>query len=421
MNRGMSLNTALPPGAPSRSTWQIWTAAPHRVMFLLGVTQTVLTVAWWLIDLGGRYAGWYAAPSWTVPPGWAHAFLMVYALFPLFVFGFTMTAVPNWTGRRLDRPAWLGTAVPLAAGIALFYAGLVLDRGLAALGVAFMLAGWLTGVFHLARLVAANRAKDKHALGLVVVLCIGAAGVALFGWSLHSGDWRHAEVSRRASMWLFLLPLFMVVSHRLIPFFSSRVIRDYVIYRPRGSLLMLATGCGAHFLLELYALTQWTWLVDFPMAAWVGYLALRWGLTQSFRVKLLSMLHLALVMLAAALAFHGVASLAELLGYPGLFGLGPLHALAIAYFTAMTVAMVSRVSLGHSGRALEADPLTWRCFQAVLAVALIRVVSDFAFLPAGARIGLLLAAAAAWLAVLGPWSARYAPMYLRPRADGKPG
>jgi hypothetical protein len=51
----------------------------------------------------------------------------------------------------------------------------------------------------------------------------------------------------------------------------------------------------------------------------------------------------------------------------------------------------------------------------------IRIASDMTFLPASARAGLLITAALAWLVVFGPWSARYAPVYLRPRADGKPG
>lgn len=412
---------APPPGLPPRSTWDVWTAAPHRVMFLLGVLQIVFTMVWWTIDLAGRYGGWYTPVAWTVPPGWAHAFLMIYTVFPLFVFGFSMTALPNWTGQRLPRAAWMRAAVPLVIGIPLVYIGFATDRLVAAIGVTLVLLAWLLVWRALLGLIWANRGKDKHAFGLLVVLGIGAVGVALFGLSLYSGHWRYADVSRRMGLWLFLLPLFMVVSHRLIPFFSGRIIQNYVMYRPKGSLLFLAAGAITHFTLELNALTAWTWAVDLPMAAWVGWLAVRWGLRGSFRAKLLVMLHLALVMLAVALLLYGIASLAELAGYPALFGYGPMHALAVGYFTATTVAMVSRVSLGHAGRALEADQLTWISFLAVLGVAAIRVASDVALLPWGLRVALLIVAALAWLTVLIPWTARYAPIYLRPRADGKPG
>ncbi|HLU77433.1 MAG TPA: NnrS family protein, partial [Burkholderiales bacterium] len=66
-------------------------------------------------------------------------------------------------------------------------------------------------------------------------------------------------------------------------------------------------------------------------------------------------------------------------------------------------------------------PLTWFCFLAVIGVALIRIAGDIALLPWSLRAGLLVTAAVAWLAVLIPWALRYAPIYLRPRADGKPG
>src|SRR5690606_17714480 len=302
-------DTTPPPGAPARSTWEIWTAAPHRVMFLFGVLQIVVTMAWWLIDLAGRYAGWYTPVAWTVPPGWAHAFLKIYTVFPLFVFGFSMTALPNWTGQRLTRAAWMRAAVPLVIGIPLVYIGFATHRLVAAVGVTLVLVAWLLVWRALLGLIWANRAKDKHAFGLLVVLGLGATGVALFGLSLYTGDWQYADISRRGGMWLFLLPLFMVVSHRLIPFFSGRVIRNYVMYRPKGSLAFLAAGAISHFVLEMNALTAWTWVVDLPMAAWVGYLAFRWGLLGSFRAKLLVMLHLALVMLAIALLLYGIASL----------------------------------------------------------------------------------------------------------------
>lgn len=422
MAQSIKIQRAMPPAsARPSSRWEILTAAPHRVMFLLGVTQIVLSLLWWSIDLLGRYAQFYSAPQWTLPPLYAHAFLMVYAVFPLFVFGFAMTAMPNWTGQKLERRVWVGTGVLCAAGIVLVYAGLACSATAAAGGVLLFLCGWLWGWVALLRLVIANRAKDKHALGLVCMLAVGAVGVALFGLTFATGDWVYGEWARRMGVWLFLLPLFMIVSHRLIPFFSSRIIQNYVAYRPRGSLALPIVGCGGHFALEWFDLYAWTWTVDFPMAAWVGYLALRWGLAKSFRVRLLAMLHASMVALAVALALYGIASLFALAGYPGALGLAPLHALAIGYFGAKTVGMVSRVSLGHSGRALEADTLTWRCFQAMLLVAAVRVLSELSFLPAQLRTVLLILSAAFWLAVFVPWSLHYARIYFLPRADGKAG
>ncbi|HKO88480.1 MAG TPA: NnrS family protein [Burkholderiales bacterium] len=422
MVQPINIHKSVPLAAPGEvGRWRILTAAPHRLMFLLGVTQIVLSLLWWSIDLLGRYAQWYSPIQWSVPSLYAHAFLMMYAVFPLFVFGFTLTSMPMWTKQPVQRGSWVTAGVLFAIGIVVMYVGLALSTIVVAMGVLFYLAGWLVVWGALLGLVVRSRGKDVHAVGIVCLLGVGAVAVGFFAVSLITGDWLFADIARRLGIWLFLLPLFMIVSHRLIPFFSSRIIQDYVMYRPRGSLSLLFVGCCGHVVLEWFDLSMWTWLLDLPMAAWVGYLAYRWGVAHSFRAPLLAMLHSSLVALAIALTLYGIASFAALLGAPGIFGQGPLHALAIGYFAAKTVGMVSRVSLGHSGRALEADPLTWRCFQAVLLVAVLRVVSEMTFIPYHARLVLLLVSAALWLAVLIPWSFTYAKIYFSTRSDGKAG
>ncbi|MGZ8157116.1 MAG: NnrS family protein, partial [Burkholderiales bacterium] len=79
----------------------------------------------------------------------------------------------------------------------------------------------------------------------------------------------------------------------------------------------------------------------------------------------------------------------------------------------MLIAMVSRVSLGHSGRRLEADTLTWVCYFGVIAAALVRAAAEFA--PAQAMGSFMIAAAVLWLTAFGAWAWRYVPMYLAPR------
>lgn len=230
-----------------------------------------------------------------------------------------------------------------------------------------------------------------------------------------------AAASRHAGVWLFLVPLFLTIEHRLVPFFSSRIIEGYAVFRPQWSLPLLMAAAAVHFALELAGARAWLWLVDAPMAAWVAFLAVKWGLKGSFRARLLVMLHLTLVAGAVALALYALDSLATAAGYAGALGLAPLHALTIGYFAATTVAMVSRVSLGHSGRALAADPLTWWAFLGMLATAGMRTVADLWFMPPALRLWLSVAAAVLWFAVFLAWATRYVPLYLRPRADGRPG
>jgi uncharacterized protein involved in response to NO len=404
-----------------QSTWSVWTSAPHRMLFLPGALQLVATIGLVAWEVGGRSLALWAAPGWVFPPAWTHAYLMLFALFPWFVFGFAMTAVPNWIHVRLARGAWLACALAMIAGVVLFHAGLATSRALVVAGAVVQLAGWLAGTVALARIVFSGSARDPQAIAIVVLLFVGAAcaGVFLAGMALEHADC--IAMAGNGAVWLFLMPLFLVVSHRMVPFFSSRVLSEYVAYRPSFSLPFLGVACVAHFVPESASLDGWTWIADAPMAAWVGWLAWKWGITRSFRARLLAMLHVSLGVLTAALALSAVASISTLAGYPGLFGRGPLHLLGIGYFAAMTIAMVSRVSLGHSGRALEADEATWYGFLAIIGVGVVRAIADFAPLAGTPRAALLGFAATAWILVATSWAVRLVPIYLRPRADGRPG
>ncbi len=409
------------PPAGRRSTWAVWTCAPHRVYFLPGVLQLVAAMLFMGWDIGGRSLGLWPVPAWTVPPAWGHAWLMVFGLFPWFIFGFGFTAISNWTGVRPRRGEWLAGSLPMIAGLLVFYAGLATTRGLVVAGGLVHLAGWLAGTAALTRIVFTAEKRDPQGAAIVALLYLGAIVSGAFLVAVAQLDVGWVAVARDAGLWLFLLPVFLVVNHRMIPFFSSRVLSGYVMYRPAFSLPFLAAACATHFALESASAAQWTWVADAPMAAWVGWLAWKWGLTQSFRARLLAMLHLSLTVLAVALAFSAVASLAALAGHPGLFGRGPLHLLSVGYLAAMTFGMVSRVSLGHSGRSLEADPLTWYGFLSLIGVGAARAVADFAPLPAGLRSALLGLAALAWIVIVAGWAARFVPIYLAPRSDGREG
>jgi uncharacterized protein involved in response to NO len=178
---------------------------------------------------------------------------------------------------------------------------------------------------------------------------------------------------------------------------------------------MLIGGTLAHGVMELNGAEAWLWIVDLPLAAVILHLAVRWGLTRSFGVRLLAVLHISLLVLALALTVSGVLSLAVFAGALPRTGLAPVHLIAIGYFSSMLIAMVSRVSLGHSGRPLEADTLTWVCYFGVIASALTRAAAEF--VPQAALGAVMLAAGLLWLAAFGAWAWRYVPMYLAPRVD----
>jgi uncharacterized protein involved in response to NO len=92
----------------------------------------------------------------------------------------------------------------------------------------------------------------------------------------------------------------------------------------------------------------------------------------------------------------------------------------MGFFGGMLIAMVTRVTMGHSGRGLAMDRIAFGCFLAVQVASLARVLSEVVTAPVAVQ-WLLLGAIAAWLAAFGVWGARNAGIYLSPRIDGRPG
>jgi uncharacterized protein involved in response to NO len=138
-------------------------------------------------------------------------------------------------------------------------------------------------------------------------------------------------------------------------------------------------------------------------------------------VRLLAVLHIAFLWLGIAMLLYGLQSLMLFITGNLVLGRAPLHALGIGFLASMVLAMASRVSLGHSGRPLVADNLTWYCFLGLGLATLLRMASELPFEGPATRQMLNIGAATVWLACTGLWVWRYTPFYLRPRKDGKEG
>lgn len=391
--------------------------APHRVMFLAGAVQTLAVMGWWTAELTGR-AGWLPLRPWPLYPGWLHGAWLIYGLFPFFFFGFLMTAMPRWQNAPVVSPkVYLSVVCLCSAGWLAFGAGMAFPLVLpGALGM--VLAGWVIAAIDLLRVANAPH-PDRVAPRLVVAAFMaGVLGLLLmFACTLGAPD-AFLRAALDIGVWWFLAPVFVVVSHRMIPFFSSAVVPKYMLYRPRQALYALTACLAGHGALQVADARAWLWLADLPAAAVGLHLTWRWGLRPSLRVPLLGMLHLGFAWFWIALGLHGAQSLARL-GGSEVLGLAPIHALTIGFFGSMLLAMVSRVTLGHSGRSVNADRLTLLAFGGLQAVALLRIGAEL--VPPAASPPVLVLSAAAWLFVFVFWTAHFAPNFWRPRIDGRPG
>ena len=399
--------------------WRTYTAAAHRVMFLPGAIQGVIAMLWWLLDIETRLAGGEGLAVAGLPAPLLHGWLMVFGFFPFFVFGFLFTAAPNWlSGPGITRPTYVASMLGLSAGAVLLY------FGQSSLGLLLHLLGWSVALQGLWSTLRGGKDPDKrHAGATWAALLLGAAGELLMLAGLFFDHWEWLQPGVQLGIWACLVPLFLTVCHRMIPFFTSRVVSNYVMIRPYALLWAMWAGCLLHVALTTAGQGGFTWLVDLPLAVIAFWFSSRWGFLRGFQVRLLAMLHVAFLWAGVAFALYGLDSLAIYIGLAWTAGNAPLHALGIGFFGAMLIGMASRVSLGHSGRALQADAATWWLFWSMQGVALLRMLPELlpdtsaGWLPDR----LISVAGLAWLLVFGGWVWKYAPMFWRPRVDGKAG
>ncbi len=397
-------------------------AAPHRPLFLAGLLSLLAASAWWGLHLVARHTG---APLFALAlqpaPLWAHAWLMLFAVFPTVFFGFLFTVFPRWmNGPSIERTEYTTTAALFLAGTTLWLAGTyvgspVLLAGSLATGVALLL-----GTVALFRVLLAAPQVVPHAVVVLIALCVQLVSLGGFTYGVWAQDDFVLHFAVRTSLWGGLLPVFFAVCHRMIPFFSQGVIKGYEPWRPTWILVAVVGLCYARLACGIAGLLWFLPWVDAVLFALTLTCAVRWSSLQARGNPLLWTLYAGFAWLPLAVLLQLARDGAFALTGEWLLGRAPVHALGMGFFGSMLLAMVTRVTLGHSGQPLRMDRITLGCFITLQAGAATRVASEIVQAPAFVQ-WLLLGSLGLWLAAVAVWVGRVAGIYLRPRVDGRPG
>lgn len=393
-------------------------AAPHRLMFFVGACNLLLAMAWWAAWLASqRWPGLLQVPQAATYPGWLHAFVMQYQVLPSFFFGFLLTVFPRWMGLpEVPRWRYVPVGVGMFGGQAMMLLGALGLEAALTVGLLMTLAGWGSSLWILGRLLHAERGRTWHARSCFAAMALGLLGVLCFGAFLATGSPWCALVGIKLGTFGVLLPVYLTVAHRMFPFFAGNVVPGYVPWRPMWLLAAVWTLSLAHFALELLHAYAWLWLVDLPMLALALYVLWRWW-PRGKAPGLLSVLFVGLLWWPLTFALFSLQSLVYLLEGAFVLGRAPAHALFIGLFGSVMVAMVSRVTQGHSGRPLQMYGLAWFAFVGIQGVAAMRIAAEA--MPDALLWQAL--SALGWLLVLSPWLLRIGGIYLSPRVDGKAG
>jgi uncharacterized protein involved in response to NO len=318
---------------------------------------------------------------------------------------------------EIDRWRYAPVGIGLLGGqLATLAGALGWDVGLT-VGLWMTVAGWSAGLATLAPLLWREAGATWHARSCFGALLLGYVG--LLGWfafslGLASPGWAFASI--KLGSFGLLLPMYLTVAHRMFPFFAGNAVQGYRPWRPLGLLGAAWPLLLSHLGLELVHAYSWLWLVDLPLLALTGLMLVRWW-PRGRPPLLLTTLFVGFAWLPVAFALYATQSLVYALDGVFLLGRAPAHALFVGFFGSLLVAMVTRVTQGHSGRALVMPKVAVYAFVAINIAALVRIGADLLAEPMTGHV----LAGLAWLVALAPWIARIGRIYLAPRLDGKPG
>ncbi len=377
-----------------------------RPFFLGGALFATVSILLWMhrFFTGGMQVSLYVTPS-----QW-HAHEMFYGYVLAIIAGFLLTAVRNWTNVQTAH----GKA--LAALFSLWGAA----RLCMALPDAYWpLAAWLDVLFSLGLVMAVSlpivKARQWRQIAVVSKVLLLGAGNVLFYLGVFGVVANGVAISQTLAL-LLILSLILVIGRRVIPFFIERglgLITPLTQYKwlDISIMVLFLIWLADELVLHSSTISQWT---CFALFALNGFRLANWHHRGIWRVPLLWSLYLAIWCINAGFLLYG---LRDMLAITVTL---PLHVFTIGGIGLITVAMMARVSLGHTGRNIHQPP-KWMTAAFVLLLAGMAFRAIMPMLSVSLyKYGLMLGATC-WVLGFGIFVFNYAPMLVKPRIDGQPG
>jgi len=347
-----------------------------------------------------------------LPVAWApvdwHVHELLFGYLVAAIAGFLLTAIPNWTG-RLPVKGW-----PLAGLAALWIVGRIAVSTSAVFGPVVVALADLAFLAVLALVAAREILKGGHwhnvPIVAAIVLLFAANAVfhaELAGWPVGSG------VAARLGVAIVTL-LVALIGGRIVPSFTRNWLARHgssAVPAPFGGFDKLT------LVLTLIALAAWTVMPDgAPIGSLLAVAALlnvvrlaRWQGLRTGAEPLLGILHLGYLWVPAGLALLAVSAFA-----PNLPQAVGLHALTVGSMATMTLAVMSRATLGHTGRALTVTNGLITAYLLITLAALSRVAAP---LFSDGYMPLVTLSAATWVGAFACFLVACGPMLVGPRVD----
>lgn len=384
-------------------------AHPFRSFFLATGVYGVMAMAVWL----GFF--WF---SWPVPVGGSpftwHSHEMLYGLVSAATAGFLLTAMCNWTGAKpLQGRALLAFVLLWVAGrCVMWLAGWLPLWLVAVVDLAFL----LVLVIYVAFVVVRYQNRRNYILVAVVMMLF--IGNSLMHYGAATGAIKWLRMGQQHGLDVVTL-MMIIVAGRITPSFTANWLKnngDAAVKLSQWAIIERLSLASVALLLPL------GWFGAPP--ALVGAVALLAGALNAIRLvgwrgwcvlrePLLWILHLAYLWIIVALLLRGASGFVSTIP-PTVWQ----HAMGVGAIASLILGVMTRVTMGHTGRPLKLLRFAVLIYMAISfsAVARVLVAAEILDFRAGTAL-----AGGLWMFAFGLFVALYAPALTRPRVDGRPG
>lgn len=373
-----------------------------RIFFFAGALWAVLLVGLWvpLYANGTNWTHAFPAVQW-------HGHEMLFGFAGAIIAGFLLTAPGNWTGARMPSGGSLFAffMLWLAGRLAGFAPGWIPRPVMLVIDASFfpVLALYLFQLLIRYRMV-------RNLFFPVLLLGMGAANALTYGGVRNASG----QVIGTEIMLGLVILIIAIMGGRVIPGFTlGRFPKGTTRNSPgvdRAAMVLLIAALVA----EVAAAPTMLRAVVFGAAALLhGVRLYQWYTKEIWSDALTWVLHVAYAWLVVGLALYAAGSLGY--GHPLL----PRHAITIGTIGTITLGMMCRVTLGHTGRVFVLPRGTVTAFGLITLAALARV--GWPLMVPSTYLAGVMVSAACWIATFTIYLVQYGPMLFQPRADGRPG
>ena len=379
-------------------------ALGFRAFFALAGIFALILIALWRSFFEGSIEidNYYPMTYWH-----AHEMLLGYSV--AVISGFLLTAVKNWTGIQTiqgTKLAWL-CVLWIYGRLAPFYSELLPDALIALIDFSFLP---ILAYFIAKPILQSGNIKNLLIVALLLFMALGNALI-------------HAEILEinESSAWrginlviAIIIMLILIIAGRVFPFFTEKGLKGVIAIRnPIFDILAIVTS-GLVFGLLIFEINGWLLTLSAILAVFANVVRVSgWYVQKIWYVPLLWVLYLGYAWIILGFVFVALASISLVQSSLA------IHAFTVGGIGGLTLGMMARVSLGHTGRVLKASNTMAFAFVLLNIAAFFRVILP-AILP-GWYNSFLLISTYGWLAAFSFFVMVYIPILSSVRVDDKAG